>query len=751
METVEEFKHTQSVKKRRVFYIPGYDPIHPRRYRELFRKEGADQAKISGYKIDLKPKTGNGSYGWHASTNIDGAQTDAQVDVLPWFNGWSVTLQVLVLYGVLGVGLFLYFAVWAVVAIYILRWFQAKDGKFFAYYLMHDFAYSARWLGANPPALEDRMSDFGEEIAQALMDDVDEVLVVGHSSGAHLSVSILADLIRAGRVPDDGPKLAFLSLGQVVPMVSFLPKADRLRRDLHDLSASDALTWVDVTAPGDGCAFALCDPVSVSGVEPEGKKWPLVFSAAFTQSLSPERWKELRWRFFRLHFQYLCAFDRPKDYDYFQITAGPLTLHERYHDRPAVAVPHRCCGFWLHEHVMIPPKPPSRPDKVSLLKYLRLFRQDILSAQPAKLYRAWMAEFKTPFFRSYMINQPSLVKTVLNERPRDFPKSDRIGAGLRPLLGNSVFLTNGETWERQRRIIDPAFEGGRLRDTFPAMWAAGEAATARLDDGVQEVEEVTSFAAADVIFRTLFSIPIEDKIAQAVFTEFRDYQRTQPILNLAAFIKGPSGCRVCSVGEPRKLHNPFAGSSRSLPKARMAQINAGTAPDDLATKIMTTEDPHTGETFTTEEMVDQVAIFFLAGHETSASALAWTLYLLAMFPEWQDKLAEEAKALDAGCDFKWHLHRHERLWDNPDGFDPARWTTDNGKQCMRDAFIPFSSGPRVCTGAGFAMVEGPLLLSMLVRNFKFETTERTPVPVAHLTVRSKDGIWLKISRRSRDG
>jgi cytochrome P450 len=99
----------------------------------------------------------------------------------------------------------------------------------------------------------------------------------------------------------------------------------------------------------------------------------------------------------------------------------------------------------------------------------------------------------------------------------------------------------------------------------------------------------------------------------------------------------------------------------------------------------------------------------------------------------------------------WHLHRHERLWDNPDGFDPARWATDNGKQCMRDAFIPFSSGPRVCTGAGFAMVEGPLLLSMLVRRFKFELTERTPVPVAHLTVRSKDGIWLKISRRTDNG
>ena len=120
----------------------------------------------------------------------------------------------------------------------------------------------------------------------------------------------------------------------------------------------------------------------------------------------------------------------------------------------------------------LPPKPASRPDKVSLWHYTKLFRQDILSAQPARLYRAWMAEFRTPFFRSFLMNQPELVKTVLKDRPKDFPKSDRISEGLRPLLGNSVFLTNGEAWERQRRIIDPAFEGGRLRETFPAMWQA---------------------------------------------------------------------------------------------------------------------------------------------------------------------------------------------------------------------------------------------------------------------------------------
>ena len=447
---------------------------------------------------------------------------------------------------------------------------------------------------------------------------------------------------------------------------------------------------------------------------------------------------------------------------------------------------------------MIPPKPSSRPDKVSLLHYLRLFRADILSAQPVRLYRAWMAEFRTPFFRSYLCNDPALVRRVLNERPDDFPKSNRIREGLKPLLGNSVFVTNGDIWKRQRRIIDPAFEGGRLRDTFPAMLAAGQAAVARLRPGVVEVEEDMSHAAADVIFRTLFSIPIENEIATAVFSEFRTYQRTQPILNLAAFLPLPRWFPRFHSKKTKASAAVIRGLITRLTERRAAEIAAGTAPDDLATKIMVTADPLTGARFETGEMVDQVAIFFLAGHETSASALAWALYILAIFPDAQSRVAAEAATLADVPEFAsisklrftrdvfrevlrlyppvpmmvrenrktekmrdrmvapgaqivlspWHLHRHERIWPRPDDFDPARWQTDEGRACARDGFIPFSSGPRVCTGAGFAMAEGVLLLALLARAFRFTPVEgKVPVPVAHLTVRARDGIWLNVERR----
>ena len=375
------------VHRRKVFYIPGYDPIHPRRYRELYRKEGADQARISGYDLTLKPGGGGGNYGWQVDTVIDGAPTHADFEVLVWSDivRGSMDQGIMATYGQLirtawayigsgalfrlmrlrkgpmiaalypivfllvqlalallvarGVGAVLAvtgvpFIGWLglIVVWPILMWFKRQDSRFFAYYLMHDYAYSASSRGANPPALEARMTEFGAQIRASLDAGYDEVLVVGHSSGAHLGVSILADLLRDS-VDGQGARLSFLSLGQVVPMVSFLPDAHRLRRDLHDMSRQTVLPWVDVTAPGDGCAFALCDPVAVSGVAPVDQVGPLVISAAFTQTLSPERWAELRWRFFRLHFQYLCAFDRPGDYDYFQITGGPMTLSERFANR----------------------------------------------------------------------------------------------------------------------------------------------------------------------------------------------------------------------------------------------------------------------------------------------------------------------------------------------------------------------------------------------------------------------------------
>ncbi|MEM9138304.1 MAG: cytochrome P450 [Pseudomonadota bacterium] len=452
-----------------------------------------------------------------------------------------------------------------------------------------------------------------------------------------------------------------------------------------------------------------------------------------------------------------------------------------------------------------PPMPPSRPDGLSFLRIWMRARRNLFSALPVKLYRAWLTEVKTPWYSSYMPNQPDLVKRILVEKPDEFPKSDVVRATIGDLLGESVFVTNGEKWKRQRRIIDPSFEGGRLREIFGPMLKAGEDMAARLDaraDGTPlEIEFEASHGAADVIFRTLFSQPISTDAATRVFNAFRRYQLAAPMMSPADLMRIPAW--FPRLGPNRWKKGRAAREIRRLLMAfveqRRQEIDAGTAPDDLATAIMTTSDPVTGDVFDEAEMADQMAIFFLAGHETSASALAWALYLIANQPHVQERMHEEARVVfdgtpafsdlrklaytrdvfretlrlyppvpmmvrEASCPHAmrdkqvdggspvivscWHMGRHERLWDRPHVFDPDRWRTEDGRASARDAYIPFSTGPRVCTGAGFAMQEGVLLLGLLAARFRFEPVDgHVPEPMAHLTVRSRNGIWLRVTPR----
>ena len=254
--------------KRRVFYIPGFDPHPPRRYRELYRSESQKQARISGYQVEQKASALKDGYGWSVSLNDEGTRrsSEAVIEILGWSDivktsmssgivatYWSLaktawiyirsgtlfdlmTLRkgpiiaalypvgflilqllfaLLVAYGIAQlIELALpYLMPFALLIIWpILKGFQAIDHRIFAYYLMQDYAHSAQFKGAYAQDLKERLHEFSQKIAQACTEDWDEVLVIGHSSGAHLGVSVLAELERQHKGPRRGT-LSFLSLG----------------------------------------------------------------------------------------------------------------------------------------------------------------------------------------------------------------------------------------------------------------------------------------------------------------------------------------------------------------------------------------------------------------------------------------------------------------------------------------------------------------------------------------------------------
>lgn len=380
---------SKPVTKRRVFYVPGYDPMPPRKYRELYRAEGKKQAEISGYSLNIEGgKKRDEKYHWTVHTSIDGHETASRIDMLLWNDIVSKSMNKTIpqTYWLLLRTLWLYLSSGAMLALFKVRWapmlaalypavilfgqvtfaffmgillaktlggiiggilgialfavflvlFRRLDRRFFAYYLLHDFSFWAQSKGKVPAVLQNRIEEFADRISAALDSDADEVLIIGHSSGAHLAVVLVAKVLRER---SQAHKLSLLTLGQSVPVVSFLPEASDIRRDLRQVSMRPDLMWLDVSAPGDGACFALSDPVAVTGIAPpDGMQFgPKVISAAYTHTMSEEWLKRTRFRFFSRHIQYLKAFDMPLEYDYFRITSGPYSLRHVYGERGSSA------------------------------------------------------------------------------------------------------------------------------------------------------------------------------------------------------------------------------------------------------------------------------------------------------------------------------------------------------------------------------------------------------------------------------
>lgn len=449
----------------------------------------------------------------------------------------------------------------------------------------------------------------------------------------------------------------------------------------------------------------------------------------------------------------------------------------------------------MSEPRFCPHYPPPQPKRPSAWRMFFSKRRSWLDALYERSYRMKMGEVHLPGVDLYMVNEPSLVRRVMVEEAAQFPKHEALGDALRPLLGDSIFTTNGEVWKRQRALMDPSFEAARIRHVFGRMREAAAAMAERLravpEGAEHDVEIEMTHVAADIILRTILSQPLDSDGAQQIFAAFERYQALAPRLMMPAFF----GLRWLRPWWQAQRSRRAAAEIRDLLAGLIrprfdAACSGGPSADeggDILASLLRVRDPATGGGFGFDELVDQVAMLFLAGHETSASALSWALHLLAHSPGVQQRLHDEARNLfdpasdDPGamkelelarnvfrealrlfppvgflarqsaraCTMRdkqlpaeasvvvspWLIHRHRELWARPDEFDPDRYADErpdatpasasepSARESLRRAYLPFGMGPRVCIGAAFALQEATLILATLAREFRFE-----PVP-----------------------
>jgi cytochrome P450 len=451
--------------------------------------------------------------------------------------------------------------------------------------------------------------------------------------------------------------------------------------------------------------------------------------------------------------------------------------------------------------------PPPRKSKATLWKMFFSARHSWLDALYENSYRMKLGEVHLPGLDLYMANEPKLVRQVMADDSGNFPKSPLLGMALKPLLGESIFTTNGQLWERQRRMMDPAFAQARLNVAFPVMSAAVDDMLSRLatkpDGEGNDLEVEMTHVTADIIFRTIFSQPMEGEDARQIFRAFARFQSLAPRLMLPSLFGLRCLVWPWDIWRSRRAAREIRHSLEKLLRPRYAAFQSGAAgqPTDILQSFMEARDEDSGEPFTFDELLDQVAMLFLAGHETSASALSWACHLIAHRDDIQIRMREEVNALGSEqpkkpADIKsleltrnvfretlrlfppvgfiarqaqsacslgdkqvhsgatvvvapWLIHRHRKYWHYPDIFDPDRYSTTDARVSLRQAYLPFGMGPRVCLGAAFALQEATLILARLVQSYRLTPVpDHIPIPVGRLTIRSANGVRLQLHRLS---
>jgi cytochrome P450 len=447
---------------------------------------------------------------------------------------------------------------------------------------------------------------------------------------------------------------------------------------------------------------------------------------------------------------------------------------------------------------LVPPSPPRASETMSAWGRMAALRRSPIETWGQRAYEEDIVQGRFLGHGSFILNTPDAIRHVLVDNYENYTRTPAGIRVLRPVLGEGLLIAEGRAWKHQRRTLAPAFTPRAVAPLAPHMIAATDETIAKLQGSCGapvDLREAMQRLTLEIAGRTMFSFGMDRHGAalRDFVMEYGERLARPHFLDLLLPLGWPSP-QDFSRARFRKRWTRFV--AMLMAERRAAGKNEGAPPRDLFDLMGAARDPESGESFTDEQLGDQVATMILAGHETTATALFWSLYLLALDPATQEQLAAEvagapvdgALAIDrlkftravvdetmrlyppafliaraaaapdtiAGLPVKkhdlvliapWLLHRHEKLWKDPNAFIPSRFMP-GAPPPDRFAYLPFGVGARVCIGAHFALVEATLALAKMIGAFRVELVDKEPVmPIGVVTTQPDRSPMFRIARR----
>lgn len=448
---------------------------------------------------------------------------------------------------------------------------------------------------------------------------------------------------------------------------------------------------------------------------------------------------------------------------------------------------------------VVPPVPPRPTGPLPLWRTLLQLRRNAIGTWGNPAYELPILSGRFLGRHSLILNAPEAIRRVLVDNHGNYGRTPATLRILHPLIGDGLFLAEGGAWKHQRRLVAPAFAPRSLEIVARHVAAVAQETVAGLAaraPGPADVLRTVQHLALEVAGRALLSQAMHAHGA-AIRAGIEGYGRQLARPSFLDFLLSPDAPDPLAWAR-RRAGRGFKGVLDRIITERGRNPPAD-PPRDLFDVLVTARDPESGEPFTPDLLRDQIATLIIAGHETTALSLFWAVYLLSLAPDWQERVAEEAAGVDlspegaaqayerlpvtravvqealrlyppaysivrlakgpdraAGVDIPagalvvispWLLHRHRRLWQDPDTFDPGRFLP-GAQPPDRFVYLPFGIGPRVCVGAQFALLEATLVLATLTRAFHIELPgNKRVLPVAVITTAPERAPAFRLTPR----